>query len=114
MLVSLISGSPAAAGNATTAAHEPVAKAAKAAEARPPPREPLRAELEQAVKTLNKLPAIEAQDVRFSIDEDTGRTVVKVIDVATDTVLRQIPNAEALALSRSLDKMQGLLLRDKA
>lgn len=77
-------------------------------------QEPQRGELENAVETLNKFTDIAAQDVRFSIDEESGKTIVKVVDTATQTVLRQIPNAEALAISRSLDKMQGLLVRDSA
>jgi flagellar protein FlaG len=75
---------------------------------------PTREEMENAVKTLNKLTEMTAQDVRFSIDEESGKTIVRVVDVATQTVLRQIPNVEALSMSRSLDKMQGLLLRDSA
>jgi flagellar protein FlaG len=75
---------------------------------------PSRAEMENAVKTLNKFTEMAAQDVRFSIDEESGKTIVKVVDVATQTVLRQIPNMEALSISRSLDKMRGLLLRDSA
>jgi flagellar protein FlaG len=75
---------------------------------------PNREEMENAVKTLNKFTEITAQDVRFSIDEESGKTIVKVVDVATQTVLRQIPNVEALSISRSLHKMQGLLVRDSA
>jgi flagellar protein FlaG len=52
--------------------------------------------------------------VRFSVDEDTGRTVVKVVDTQTDKVLRQIPTVEALKLWRSIEQMQGVMLRDKA
>lgn len=75
---------------------------------------PSREEMEDAVKTLNKFTEMAAQDVRFSIDEESGKTIVKVVDVATQTVLRQIPNVEALSISRSLDKMQGLLVRESA
>lgn len=83
---------------------------------RPAPavKAPSREEMEDAVKTLNKFTEMAAQDVRFSIDEESGKTIVKVVDVATQTVLRQIPNVEALSISRSLDKMQGLLVRESA
>lgn len=94
------------------------APAASAGAIRPVPavksQAPNRAEMEEAVKTLNKFTEMTAQDVRFSIDEESGKTIVKVVDVATQTVLRQIPNVEALSISRSLDKMQGLLVRDSA
>jgi flagellar protein FlaG len=94
------------------------AAAAAAAAIRPAPAvkspAPSREEMEDAVKTLNKFTEMTAQDVRFSIDEESGKTIVKVVDVATQAVLRQIPNVEALSISRSLDKMQGLLVRESA
>jgi flagellar protein FlaG len=71
-------------------------------------------EMEDAVKSLNDFTGQTAQNVQFSIDQDSGKTVVKVIDTQTQEVLRQIPNAEALSISRSLNKLQGLLIRDKA
>ncbi|MEC5163730.1 flagellar protein FlaG [Janthinobacterium sp. CG_S6] len=71
-------------------------------------------EMEDAVKSLNEFTGQTAQNVQFSIDQDSGKTVVKVIDTQTQEVLRQIPNAEALSISRSLNKLQGLLIRDKA
>jgi flagellar protein FlaG len=71
-------------------------------------------ELGNAVADLNKVAQANAQGVRFSVDEDSGRTVVKVVDTQTDTVLRQIPSVEALKLWRSIEQMQGVMLRDKA
>ena len=53
-------------------------------------------------------------NIEFSIDKDSGRTIVQVIDTDTKDVLRQFPSKEALAISHELDKFQGLLVRDKA
>lgn len=117
MIVSSNSGSVTTAGNAAAPPSEPVvrrAPPAAAAPAAPPLAGPTRAEVEKAVATLNKFTQLAAQDVRFSIDDESGRTVIKVVDQETQAILRQIPSVEALALSRSLDRMQGLLLRDKA
>ncbi|HQV89775.1 MAG TPA: flagellar protein FlaG [Nitrosomonas sp.] len=50
----------------------------------------------------------------MSVDQDTGKTVVKVMDIHTDEVIRQIPTEEAISIARTLDKVQGLLLNDKA
>lgn len=72
------------------------------------------AELSNAVADLNKVAQAASQGVRFSVDEDTGRTVVKVVDTQTDKVLRQIPTVEALKLWRSIEQMQGVMLRDTA
>jgi hypothetical protein len=40
-------------------------------------------------------------------------TIIKVVDTATDTVIRQIPSEEAIAIAKSIDKMQGLLINHK-
>lgn len=77
-------------------------------------KDPAATDVEKAVKTLNDFTAMVAQDVRFSMDEESGRTIVKVVDTATQEVLRQFPSAEALSIARSIDKMQGLLIREKA
>jgi flagellar protein FlaG len=77
-------------------------------------RKPGQAELGNAIADLNKVAQANAQGVRFSLDEDSGRTVVKVVDTQTDKVLRQIPSVEALKLWRSIEQMQGVMLRDKA
>jgi flagellar protein FlaG len=55
-----------------------------------------------------------AQDLRFTIDKETGKTVVRIIDSTTDEVIRQIPSEEVLAISKAIDRMQGLLLKQKA
>lgn len=75
---------------------------------------PAPAEVEKALKTLNEFTAMVAQDVSFTMDEESGKTIVKVVDTATQEVLREFPSAEALSIARSIDKMQGLLIREKA
>ncbi|MDA0189672.1 MAG: flagellar protein FlaG, partial [Proteobacteria bacterium] len=55
-----------------------------------------------------------ASDIQFSIDEDTGTTVVKIIDRTTDEVIRQIPSEEMLDIAKALDRLQGLLIKQKA
>ena len=40
--------------------------------------------------------------------------VVKVVDVDSHQVLRQIPNEEVLAMSKTLDRLQGLVIRQTA
>ncbi len=71
-------------------------------------------EVQQAVNTLNKFVSPITQALEFSMDEDSGKTIVKVIDNETQTVLRQIPSVEALEISRTLDRLQGLLVRQTA
>ncbi|HAF02162.1 MAG TPA: flagellar biosynthesis protein FlaG [Methylophilaceae bacterium] len=73
-----------------------------------------RAALTGAVKKLNDYVAPALQTIQFSIDQDSERIVVKVVDTATQKVLRQIPNEEVLAITKTLDKLQGLVIRQTA
>jgi flagellar protein FlaG len=76
--------------------------------------EPNREALLQAVDEVRKAIEPVAQDLLFSIDDDTGHTVVKVVDASTDEVIRQIPSAEVLAIAKALDKLQGVLIKQEA
>lgn len=70
--------------------------------------------LDTAVKKLNEFVAPALQTIEFAIDEQSKRMVVKVIDTASHKVLRQIPNEEVLSMSRTLDKLQGLVIKQTA
>jgi len=71
-------------------------------------------ELRAAVDAFNRFVPLAAHNLTFSIDDDSGKVVVKVIDSDTQDVIRQIPSEEALALSRSLDQIKGALFSRKA
>lgn len=75
---------------------------------------PSMAELEQALSDVQKVIQPVARDLLFSIDKDSGKTVVKIVDSATDKVIRQFPSEELLAIAKALDKFQGLLLKQEA
>jgi flagellar protein FlaG len=75
-------------------------------------------ELNDAVTALQKAMAPMAQDLQFSVDKDTGETVIKVTDKTTKEIVRQIPSKEALEMAKNLDevlhKSQGVLIQQKA
>ena len=73
-----------------------------------------KAALTGAVQKLNDYVAPALQTIQFSIDDDTDRIVVKVVDTETQEVLRQIPNEEVLAISKTLDNLRGLVIRQTA
>jgi flagellar protein FlaG len=73
-----------------------------------------REDLAAALKKINAAMPISAQTLEFSIDDDSKDIVVKVIDQSTKEVVRQIPSKEALEIAKSLEKMQGLLIRQTA
>lgn len=54
-------------------------------------------------------------EFEFSMDTDTKKTVVKVMDRQTGELVRQIPSEETVAIARSIDRFQrSLLLNQKA
>jgi flagellar protein FlaG len=73
-----------------------------------------KAALSGAVKKLNEYVAPALQTIEFSIDDESDRIIVKVVDTETQKVLRQIPNEEVLAISKTLDKLRGLVVRQTA
>ena len=72
---------------------------------------PQPAQLALAVDDLNKRFKDSHTDLRFSIDDDSGRTVVSVVDGESGTVLRQMPTEEALRVAKALDQALGTLIQ---
>ena len=52
--------------------------------------------------------------LEFSIDDDVGRVVVKVVDKETEDVILQIPSEEMLAIAKALDNIKGLFIKQQA
>jgi len=71
-------------------------------------------QLAQAVGHLNQTMKTRESGLEFAIDEESHRTVVKVVDQKTKEVIRQMPSAEALEITKALDRLQGLLINQKA
>lgn len=68
----------------------------------------------EAIKNINNMMKALSRSLEFSIDADTDRTIVKVVDKQTGDVIRQIPSEEALDIAKALDKSQGLLIKERA
>lgn len=73
----------------------------------------MRKQVEKAVDDVQRFVETMNNSLQFSIDDDSGRTVVKVVDKQTDEVLRQIPSEEMLDIARALGKLKGLLVEQK-
>ncbi|MCG2582889.1 flagellar protein FlaG [Massilia sp. TS11] len=71
-------------------------------------------QVKQAVSNINKSLQTLSQDLEFSVDADSNRTIVKVVDQKTKEVIRQIPSQEALEIAKALDSVQGLLIKQTA
>lgn len=115
--------SPAVASAAGSQPDAPVAVRRQASAAAPEaelnkadtaPNEADPAELQQRVDELNAAMKLHASSIEFSVDDESGRTIVKVVDMETDTVLRQYPSKELLAISMQIDKFQGMFVKTQA
>ena len=105
----------------TTPAFQPQASLPKlhnaselASTEKPPGRIPSEEELQASTKKVQEFVNSAVNDIEFSIDEDSGQTVVKIVDRATKNVIRQMPSEEMLELAEALDKLQGLFIKQKA
>lgn len=79
--------------------------------ARPPSPE----ELKQAVAAINQAMKQSNRNLEFTVDTDTDKTVVKMVDTSTGELIRQFPTETTLAISQGIEQFQqGLLLRQKA
>lgn len=102
-------GAPAVA--ARQAGSDPVQEAAKAQQAKPIPSEE---QVAQALKSINTVLQTRSPDLEFSVDSQSDRTIIKVVDKKTQEVIRQMPSQEALDIAKALDKLQSLLIRQTA
>ena len=70
--------------------------------------------VEAAVQQIQDFTQSMAKELHFSVDQESDRVVVKVIDSSTDEVIRQMPSEEVLAIAKALDHFQGLFLKQEA
>lgn len=70
--------------------------------------------VEDAVRQANEFIKPVSESIEFELDQDSGKLIVRMVDLETNQVLRQFPSEEMLALARAMDKLQGLLIHQKA
>lgn len=70
--------------------------------------------VEEAVQQIANFVNKTRPELSFSVDEASGVRVVRIVDTTTKEVIRQYPSEEAIQLAQALDKLQGLLVREKA
>ena len=109
-----------AAKPATTVADHPVEKpradAAKVATVKDEPKDAVTEQdkLKMAVQEIEKFVQSVKRNLEFSIDEPSGKVIVRVIASDSGEVVRQIPNEEVLKLANSLNDASSLLFSAKA
>ncbi|NQD95465.1 flagellar protein FlaG [Pseudomonas sp. CrR25] len=73
-----------------------------------------REEVEAAVATIQDFVQSVRRSINFSLEEGSGRVVVKVTDAGSGDVIRQIPSEEALQLAENLAEVRSLLFKAEA
>lgn len=70
--------------------------------------------LKSAISKIEEFVGPLSAELKFSIDDDSGLRIVKVIDKSNNEVIRQIPSEEIVEMAKALERLQGLLLRQSA
>lgn len=81
---------------------------------RPPAPAPTHDQVQQAAQQIQSYLNDSRREFQIQVDDDSGRTVVRVINPVTHELIRQIPSEEALTLSRALSAGGGRLVSDLA
>lgn len=92
------------------AASTAVFKPSNVAEASQPSRDVVAkaaADLQQFVQSMGR-------NLSFSIDESTGYHVVRVVNPDTGELVRQLPSEELLKISRDFQRLNNVLVSQKA
>lgn len=66
------------------------------------------ADVTQAVTRLNQYVQSIERELNFSVEKETGKTIVKVIDSRTNEVIRQLPSETAIAISKQVKENRNL------
>lgn len=68
----------------------------------------------EAAQKVRDFLQITRRDLEFSVDKESGQTIIRVLDAATGELVRQIPPDEVLAIAKRLDQPEGILFRGHA
>jgi flagellar protein FlaG len=66
--------------------------------------DPMNKNIDDAVIELNENLQMLQRELQFTVDNDSGKTVIKVIDMQTKELIRQIPNEEAIKVAQQLNE----------
>ncbi|MCL1076622.1 flagellar biosynthesis protein FlaG [Parashewanella spongiae] len=67
--------------------------------------------LTAAAEELTEMMSVSRKSIQFQVHEESGKTVVSVMDTESGEIIRQIPSEEAIELAERFAEMSGLLLK---
>ncbi|MBK8523024.1 MAG: flagellar protein FlaG [Betaproteobacteria bacterium] len=71
-------------------------------------------QVKSAVEKLNAFVKTSNSSIQFSVDEESGIRVIKVLDPDTKEIIRQMPSEEVVEIAKAIGKLQGLLIKQTA
>jgi len=83
----------------------PAARASDSTQPASPTAEVPKQAVATAVEQMQDFAQVMSRQLQFDVDEDSGRTVVRVIDKDSGDIIRQIPSDEILALARHMKEL---------
>ncbi len=75
--------------------------------------QPSNQKLEVAAENMNKHVQSLKRDLHFSVDNDSGDTIIRVVDSESKKVIRTIPSDEFISISQQFNQSVGVLLSTK-
>lgn len=63
-----------------------------------------------ALAEINRTLKMASIGVQFEFDKEADTMIVKVVDVESGELIRQMPSEEVVRISRALGRLQGLLV----
>jgi flagellar protein FlaG len=72
------------------------------------------ADVHQAIAAIRETLRPVSNSLEFSVDRTSGTTIVRVVDLETNQLVRQIPSEELVEIARVLERLEGLLFRQRA
>lgn len=70
--------------------------------------------LNSAIAEMKRYVQSVQRDLQFEVDEESDRTIVRVVDSETGDVVRQIPAEEFLQMAKRMEELDGLLMSEHA
>ncbi|MBM0416323.1 flagellin [Aeromonas veronii] len=64
------------------------------------------ADIEEQVQNLQEFGKLQGWTVNFSMEQESGQMVIKVMDSDTRSVIRQIPTEELIAIHKRIQALQ--------
>lgn len=81
------------------------AKASSSAKPAQPVASVSKEDVKAAVEQMKDFAQVMSRQLQFDVDDESGRTVVRVLDKDSGDIIRQIPSEEVLALARQMKEM---------